>query len=278
MTVTWTDEAELEPERPTLVGWVLVILRGVPLILVLALGLLVHGFIRLLERPFAGQRRPISPKITQYVCRFGVAILGIKLRLHGEIMEHSGAVVANHSSWLDIFVLNARKRIYFVAKSEVKGWAGIGWLARATGTVFIKRDRREAKQQTEVFKTRLSFGHRLLFFPEGTSTDNQRVLTFKTTLFAPFLTDGIRENAHIQPVSVVYHAPKGADPRFYGWWGDMNFGSHILQVLGARRTGSVDLVCHPAICMSDHTDRKKLALELETQVRNGYDRYVALKP
>ena len=273
MTVTWTDEAELVPERLTPVGWFLVVIRGVPLILVLATGLLVHGLLRLIERPFSRKGRLLSPYMTQLVCRIGLAILGIKVRLHGDIMKQSGAVVANHSSWLDIFVLNARKRIYFVAKSEVKGWAGIGWLARATGTVFIKRDRREAKQQTEVFKNRLELGHRLLFFPEGTSTDNKRVLPFKTTLFAPFLSEEIRESAYIQPVSVVYHAPLGEDPRFYGWWGDMEFGSHILQILGARRTGSVDVICHPAVKMADQIDRKKLALKLETQVRAGYDQF-----
>ncbi|WP_367998774.1 lysophospholipid acyltransferase family protein, partial [Photobacterium sanguinicancri] len=54
-------------------------------------------------------------------------------------MKQHGAVVANHSSWLDIFALNARKRIYFVSKAEVAKWPGIGWLARATGTVFINR-------------------------------------------------------------------------------------------------------------------------------------------
>lgn len=276
MKPLWTDDNELAPEPLGLMGWILVIVRGVPLLVVIIFGLLIHGLIRLIERPFFGQSRPVSPIITQCVCRLGLMILGLKLRLHGDVMQAPGAVVANHSSWLDIFVLNARKRIYFVAKSEVKGWAGIGWLARATGTVFIKRDRREAKQQAEVFKSRLGFGHRLLFFPEGTSTDNQQVLPFKTTLFAPFLGEGIRENAYIQPVAVVYHAPKGKDPRFYGWWGDMVFGSHILQMLGATRTGSVDIICSPAVSMMDYTDRKKLAADLEKSVRQSFDRYSVL--
>jgi len=131
-------------------------------------------------------------------------------------MVGSGAVVANHSSWLDIFALNASKRIYFVSKSEVAGWPGIGWLARATGTVFIARDRKEARGQIEVFRQRLSQGHKLLFFPEGTST---------------FFDDALRDGLSIQPVSVVYMAPKGLDPRHYGWWGDMEFGTHLLATL-----------------------------------------------
>jgi 1-acyl-sn-glycerol-3-phosphate acyltransferase len=103
----------------------------------------------------------------------------------------TGAYVANHSSWLDILVLNASKRMYFVAKAEVAGWGGIGWLARGTGTVFVRRDRAEAAKQANLFEARLKAGHRLMFFPEGTSTDGrQRAAVSRPTLFAAFFDDG----------------------------------------------------------------------------------------
>ncbi|MDG1736665.1 MAG: lysophospholipid acyltransferase family protein [Paracoccaceae bacterium] len=273
MTSTWADEPELKPDPIGILGWLRVILRGVPLVFVLALGLCFHSIVRLIERPFFGEHRPLTQRITQVVCRIALLILGLNIRFHGKAMEHPGAVVANHSSWLDIFVLNARKRIYFVAKSEVKSWAGIGRLARATGTVFIKRDRRDAQKHIQVFKGRLKLGHRLLFFPEGTSSDGQRVLSFKTTLFAPFLTEELRQNAFIQPISVIYHSPTGKDPRYYGWWGDMDFGPHVLQVLGARWNGSVDVVYSPALDMRNWSDRKKLAFELESTVRREFTRF-----
>ena len=75
-----------------------------------------------------------EPYITQVVCRGAFVVMGIRRTVKGEPMRHRGAVVANHTSWLDIFTLNAAQRIYFVSKSEVEGWPGIGWLARATGT------------------------------------------------------------------------------------------------------------------------------------------------
>ena len=274
MSMTW-DDADL-PDLPPLgiAGWLRVVLRGLPLILVLIVSLSVHGLVRLVERPIAGQGRPISAGIVQWVCRTALKILGIRLNLHGDVMTHPGAVVANHSSWLDIFVLNSHKRIFFVAKAEVKGWAGIGWLARATGTLFIRRDRKEAKAHVNMFRDRLEHGHRLLFFPEGTSTDGQRVLPFKTTLFAPFFDQGLREIAHIQAVSVIYHAPAGQDPRFYGWWGDMSFGEHLLVTLGARKNGSVDVVCHAPHRISEYQNRKTLAADLEKHVRYGVESYL----
>lgn len=145
----------------------------------------------------------------------------------------SGALVANHASWLDIFVLNALSRIYFVSKAEVAGWPAIGWLARATGTLFIERDPKQARAQAQQMEDRLRAGHRLLFFPEGTSTDGLRVLPFKPTLFAAFFGQNQPPGLQVQPVSVSYHAPAGAPARLYAWWGDMDFGSHLLTVLAA---------------------------------------------
>jgi 1-acyl-sn-glycerol-3-phosphate acyltransferase len=185
-------------------------------------------------------------------------------------MSARGAVVANHSSWLDIFALNARKRIYFVSKSEVARWPGIGWLARATGTVFIERNPKKAREQTELFEARLMAGHKLLFFPEGTSTDGLRVLPFKTTLFAAFFNDHLRPHMQIQPVAVIYRAPKGEPARYYGWWGEMEFGPHLLKTLAARRQGAVEIHYLPPVKVADFPDRKSLGAYLETQIRTAH--------
>jgi len=186
--------------------------------------------LRLIQRPIHGLSRPRTPIITVIVCRLCLRIMGITYQLKGRIMGQNGALVANHSSWLDIFVLNAATRLYFVSKSEVAGWPGIGILAKITGTVFIARDRKQARAQQEVFEARLQEGHRLLFFPEGTSTDNFRVLPFKSTLFEAFFHQNLRDTLYIQPLSVVYTAPGGQDQRFYGWWGDMDFGLSLIHI------------------------------------------------
>ena len=225
--------------------------------------------LRLVERPVFGMHRPWTPHITVVVCRVFFRVLGLPLVTEGAPMAHPGAIVANHSSWLDIFALNAAGPLYFVSKSEVAAWPGIGWLARATGTVFVRRDRRDARAQTSAFETRLAAGHKLLFFPEGTSSDGQRVLPFKPTLFAALFSDHLPDDLWVQPVTVVYHAPEGGDPRFYGWWGDMEFGAHLLKVLGAARQGRVEVTWHPALRVADHADRKALARAAEAAVRSA---------
>jgi 1-acyl-sn-glycerol-3-phosphate acyltransferase len=269
MTLHW-NEAPAPPYRITPAGWVRVLLRGLVLGGVTYGGLVLLLVVRLVERPLFGMLRPWTPFVTQGVCRASFRILGMGFVQTGTPMHLPGAVVANHGSWLDIFALNARQRVYFVSKSEVAGWPGIGWLARATGTVFIARKGTEAKAQQELFEARLRAGHNLMFFPEGTSTDALRVLPFKSTLFAAFFTHGLDRVLHVQPVTVVYHAPKGEDARFYGWWGDMDFGSHLLKVLAQGRQGRVEVIYHPPVPVDAFAERKSLAAHCERVIRASH--------
>jgi 1-acyl-sn-glycerol-3-phosphate acyltransferase len=268
---TWPGEGPLpEPVRFGLIGWLRVLLRGLVLGTLTFGGLLILLQVRLVERPLFGQRRPMTPFITQFVCLNAFRILGMRYLTRGTPLHGQGAVVSNHCSWLDIFALNARKRIYFVSKDELADWPGIGWLARATGTVFIRRERREATAQIKLFEERLSYGHKLLFFPEGTTSDSRRVLPFKSTLFAAFFAPEMRDTLQVQPVTLRYQAREAQDARFYGFWAEMIFGAHLLKVLAARN-GSVEVLYHPPVKVADFKDRKALAAYCEAEVRKGLD-------
>lgn len=267
----WTDSEGVPPRAPIgVTGWLRIARRGLALGLVVHLGLAIVLALRLFERPLFGLNRPLTPHVTQAVCRLAFVVMGMRLTTTGSPMAHKGAVVANHASWLDIFALNAPQRVYFVSKSEVAGWPLIGWLARATGTVFIQRKGSQALEQRNLFEARLRAGHKLLFFPEGTSTDGLRVLPFKSTLFAAFFADGLDQVLWVQPVTLIYTGPEGEDPRFYGWWGDMDFGSHLLRTLAVRRQGRISVQFHPPVRIADFANRKALAAHCETQVRHGF--------
>lgn len=266
----WSQAIEPKPDPISLMGWLRVLSRAAILIVLVFGCLLLLLLVRLIEWPICGLHRPVTPHITQFVCRNALRVLRIPLNVAGQPLQGQAAVVANHTSWLDIFVLNASKRIYFVSKSEVAGWPGIGWLARATGTLFIKRERSQAHAQTKIMQARLLAGHKLLFFPEGTSTDGQQVLPFKTTLFASFMAPELRDTLQVQPVSVVYHAPEGEPKEFYGWWGDMEFATNLISTLATRRQGSIDVIYHPALKVADFADRKALARAAEMAVRVGH--------
>jgi len=272
MSARW--ESGTHPDMPALgpAGWLRVGLRAAILAVLVFGGLVVLLLCRLVERPVYGLHRPVTPYITQFVCRNALRIMGLNLRVTGAPMATRGAVVANHSSWLDIFALNAVKRVYFVSKSEVAAWPGIGWLARSTGTVFIERNPARARAQTDMFTARLLAGHKLLFFPEGTSTDGLQVLPFKTTLFQAFFAPDLQAEIHIQPVAVIYHAPPGLDARYYGWWGSMEFGTHLLATLAPARAGSVEVIYCTPLRVADFANRKLLAAASEAAVRQAHTR------
>lgn len=266
---TWWGDGLIELGRPQgLGGWFRVVRRGVPAILVLLIGVLLILPLRLAERLFHGPRRPWTGLYVQGVCRLVLFCIGLRWRREGQPLRGPGAVVANHSTWLDILVLNAAMPVFFVSKAEVAGWPGINILTRVTDTHFVVRDPKLARQQAHEFAARVRAGHRLLFFPEGTSSDGRRVLPFKPTLFQGFLDPELPLDLAIQPMTADYHAPPGEDPRFYGWWGDMDLGPHLLHVLSVRRQGSVTVVLHPPIPVAGES-RKTLSAKAEAAVAQG---------
>ncbi|MDF2232106.1 lysophospholipid acyltransferase family protein [Albimonas sp. CAU 1670] len=198
-------------------------------------------------------------------------LVGLSVTVTGEPMPHGGALVANHSSWSDIFVLVGAARMTFVSKAEVRAWPVVGWIAAVCGTVFVERKRSAAKAQEAEMRARMIAGERLLFFPEGTSTDNRRVLHFRSTLFAALTAPELRDVAWVQPVSVVYRTnPATTLPdTFYGWWGDMEFGPHVWSLLTRSFGGEAEVVFHDPIRVADMPDRKKLAQESWRAVHDG---------
>lgn len=262
--------AVMDLPAPGLAGRLRAAWRAAALVAVIGVGLVLHGIARVIEAPLQGAQRPLSPWVTQAVCRLAMRILVIPTVTRGQPLTGAGAIVANHTSWLDIFALNARARVCFVSKDDVAGWPGIGLLAKITGTVFIRRRTTEARRHRNLLAERLAGGQLLAFFPEGTSTDACRILPFKSTLFSPFFDPALPAHLRVQPVTIAFIAPKGCDPRFYGWWGDMAFGPSLWHILTSGRSGQVEITFHSPLTIDDHTDRKRMAAAAEAMVRSAH--------
>jgi 1-acyl-sn-glycerol-3-phosphate acyltransferase len=203
--------------------------------------------------------------------RAGLRLMGLRRVVHGRPIA-AGALVANHSSWIDILALRAVRLIYFVSKAEVADWPGVGFITRVTGTVFIERRRGEAKRQEAVLLERIRARQVLCIFPEGTSTDGLRVLPFKSALFSAFFHDHEGEDVLVQPVSIRYRPDtrRGLPESFYGWWGTMGFESHIWDVLCRSHGGSVTVTFHDPVRPLDFPDRKALADHCKRVVAAGH--------
>ncbi|MGQ0672989.1 MAG: lysophospholipid acyltransferase family protein [Hyphomicrobium sp.] len=210
------------------------------------------------------------------VCR----LFGLRIHVEGTIAaDRPVLLVANHTSWLDITVLSAVAPVSFVAKKEVGRWPFVSSLARLQRTVFVDRERRTAAGETaNEMMRRLAAGDAIVLFAEGTSSDGNRVLPFKTSLFAAVKPSSAGEangvpDAVVQTLSVVYTHLHGvpfsrADRPLVGWYGDMEMTSHAWELLKA---GPIDVRVRigPPEPLDDFTDRKVLAARSETAVREN---------
>lgn len=221
------------------------------------------------------------------------ALLGIRLHIEGSVTKNAPVLlVSNHVSWLDIPVLSAVAPLSFIAKREVGTWPFVSSLARLQQTIFIDRTKRaDIPKVTAQMHERFSGGGAIVLFGEGTSSDGNRVLPFKSSLMAIFgggkITGSVSEapstssqsaapsasTPQVQTLSVVYTHVHGvplgrADRNLIGWYGDMEMGSHAWQLLKA---GPIDvtITISPPVSIEGFEDRKALTRHTEKLVREN---------
>ena len=195
------------------------------------------------------------------------------VRLGEPLADGPALLVANHASWLDIPVLSAVGPLSFIAKSEVAGWPFFGTLARLQRTVFVERRTSRTAQHRDEIAERLAAGDRLVLFAEGTSSDGNRVLPFKSGLFAAAERQVAGRPPAVQPISIAYThmdgIPLGRRYRhYYAWYGDMGLLPHLWRVL-QQGSARVEVACHPAVSIADFADRKALSRHCEMLVATG---------
>lgn len=211
--------------------------------------------------------------------------VGLKVRCVGtRVGEGPAMLVANHTSYLDIPIIGALGRLAFIAKSEVGDWPGIGFLSTLQRTIFVERGRRSRTlDQQQAIASRLKGDEVLVLFAEGTSSDGNRVLPFKSALLS------VAEAAHmpdadvlIQPVSIAYThrfgLPMQREERpAYAWYGDMDLAPHLAELL---REGpiSVTLVFHEPVRRQDFPSRKALTNHCQRASAQGVAEALAGRP
>lgn len=245
----------------------LAIVRIIGLVLWTAVTVPIH----LLVRYIAPGARQIMPRIWHW----GVAhIAGIKIERRGvPWVKGPALVVANHGSYIDIPILGTLVAGDFVAKAEVSQWPGMGFLARIAGTLFVAREARKTKGESDELGDRLVEGNKVLLFPEGTSSDGNRVLPFKSSFFAIAEGRNGRNPVPVQPVSITYTGlsgvPLGREWRpLVAWFGDMTLGPHLWQLLQLRGL-TVVVTVHPALDPQICRGRKELSRVSEELIRQG---------
>jgi 1-acyl-sn-glycerol-3-phosphate acyltransferase len=192
-------------------------------------------------------------------------------------------VVSNHTSWIDITVISTLAPVSFIAKREVGTWPIFGTFARLQRSVFIDRTRRKgAAEANREIAERLAGGDALILFAEGTTSDGNRVLPFRSSLIGA-ARDAVAAASHVervivQPLTIAYVSRQGlplgrAGRPFVAWYGDMDLVPHLGAFL---KDAPLDAVCiwGEPIAVDATMDRKEVTRRIEAEVRDTYRRAV----
>jgi len=172
-----------------------------------------------------------------------------------------GLLVSNHLGYLDILVLASQQPMVFVAKSEVRRWPLVGWLARLAGTIFIDRSNRSDVARLNAELAQLVEENIVVaLFPEGTSSGGDTVLPFFSSLLAP----AAENQWPVTPAGLAYELEDGSVEAEVCYWRDMSFVPHLLNLLTKR---SVRARVNYGAATPGSPDRKALARHLQGRVR-----------
>jgi 1-acyl-sn-glycerol-3-phosphate acyltransferase len=229
------------------------------------------------------QRKTFPNHFHRFLCK----LFGIRITVIGKPIQDRGVLmVGNHASYLDILIISSIARVSFVGRNDVADWPLFGTMAKLQETIFVIRSRRSgAGESRDIIRERLRGGDALVLFPEGTTTDGNRVITFKSSLLGAVETEigtdpsGVAHTVPVQPFSIAYvgmHGmPLGREDRpYYAWYGDMELLPHLWEGLKA---GPLDVVVEfqPPIAVEGLGGRKKIAALAEEKVRSGLRRALA---
>jgi 1-acyl-sn-glycerol-3-phosphate acyltransferase len=226
------------------------IVRGLGMVVLLFIGLAVL----LVRFPMID-----APAKQAWIKRWSIWVakmLGLNIRLHGIIDPslRSALIVANHTSWLDIVVINSIQPSAFIAKAEIERWPVVGLLVARSGTLFIERGKRHAVHKVlQAAISRLQQSSFVAVFPEGTTNNGKSLLPFHGNL----MEAAIRANVPVQPLAIAYRDDQGSLSASVEFVGAVTFVDSLFKVLGDSRL-NVYVTALPALPTTEQT-RHELA-------------------
>lgn len=159
--------------------------------------------------------RDVLPKYIQTFCRKMTNSFGVQVIQVEPVPQTHGLWVSNHVSWLDIPVVGSVAPVFFLSKAEIGEWFIFGKLAKAGGTLFIKRGSGDADGVAHQIADFLRGGSSVVFFPEATTTDGRYIKKIHGKLLQASIETGLP----ICPVVIAYVDKNGTlsdDAAYYG--------------------------------------------------------------
>ena len=219
----------------------------------LALLIISGALVALTVFRICGDRRRLALKQT-----WSAAVLdALGIQIEADVLQAvpGALLIANHISWLDIFLINAVLPAAFVSKEEVRRWPVIGWLAAKNDTVFLRRGSRgHARVINAEIAAILGQGKFVAVFPEGTTTDGFRVQHFHGALLQPALAAG----HPVVPLALSYWNEDGQRSLVPRYDGDLSLGQCTKAILACKKLRAKVSALPPLGLQGE--DRRQVAL------------------
>lgn len=190
-----------------------------------------------------------------------LTIFNVRVKMNLASLPENTVIISNHISWLDIFVINSFSPSRFVAKSDIRSWPMLGWLAEQAGTIYISRgSKSDVKRIYQYLIDQIEAGEQVAFFPEGTTAQQGVVLPFHANLFEA----AIHAKVGIQPIALRYANAAGEFHPAVTYIGDMTFAASMDAIL---RGGEVVVELQVLeLISSEGTHRRDLAVAARQSV------------
>ncbi|HSJ78544.1 MAG TPA: lysophospholipid acyltransferase family protein [Erythrobacter sp.] len=236
-------------------GWMRIGLRAAGLIALLIVFVPLHYLFRALA---------YGSPFPMLFLRYAARVCGARVEVVGTHLKRDVFFVANHLSWVDILAMAGASGTAFVAKAELAEAPVVGWLASLNRTVFVKREHRMGvAEQINALKEALVDNWSVTVFPEGTTTDGQSLLPFKTSMLS--VLEPPPPGVLVQPVIMDY----GPVAEWIGWIGEESGINNAKRVLSRRGSFKVRLHYLEPFSPEDFRGRKAISQESRRRIEEA---------
>ncbi|MCC6144558.1 MAG: 1-acyl-sn-glycerol-3-phosphate acyltransferase [Candidatus Hydrogenedentes bacterium] len=207
-----------------------------------------------------------------FLKRYGRCVLplmGARLDVRGTPPRPPFFLVANHLSYMDVFVLAAICGPVFVARHDMEHWPLVGFIMKRIHMVFITREKaRDAVRVNQIIDHVLQQHDGVVVFPESGTSDGKVLRPFKPALIQPAVANGYP----VYYAALHYGTPDGAVPASEAvvWCRpEDTLLKHVVRLFSLPWFSvRVDFCEEPLLGQ----DRKQLAAELQEAVDRHFIR------
>ena len=240
------------PPPISALGWLRIVLRAGGLLGALLVTVPLHYLWRLAR---------LSSPWPRIFLGWAARLAGARVSRVGVPLKRDVFYVSNHLNWIDILALAGQSGTAFVAKAELRDAPVVGWLSTLNRTVYVKRENRMGvAEQIDALRDALAENWSVTVFPEGTTTDGQSLLPFKTPMLR--VLEPPPPGIMVQPVMLDY----GTVAEEIGWIGAESGLDNAKRILS--RPGSFPLKVHflEPFRPDDFPGRKAIAAESRRRI------------